>query len=58
MVRNLDEKDRALLQHLQCNARLSNTELARRVNLSPPGLQKRLRKLEELGVIEQYATLV
>ncbi len=50
--------DRALLRHLQVDARLSNAELARRVNLSAPGLQKRLRKLEENGVIERYATLV
>jgi DNA-binding Lrp family transcriptional regulator len=54
----LDEKDRALLRYLQADARLSNAELARRVDLSPPALQKRLRKLEEGGVIEQYVTLL
>jgi DNA-binding Lrp family transcriptional regulator len=54
----LDGIDRLLLQHLQNDARISNVELARRVNLSPPGLQKRLRKLEEIGVIERYVTLV
>ncbi|MCI0399436.1 MAG: Lrp/AsnC family transcriptional regulator [Chloroflexi bacterium] len=56
--KNLDQKDKALLQHLQSDARMTNTELARRVELSPPGLQRRLRKLEEMGVIEQYVTLV
>ena len=55
---NLDEKDYELLRQLQGNARLTNAELARRVELSPPGLQKRLRKLEEVGVIKQYTTLV
>ena len=55
---NLDDKDRDVLQHLQNDARITNAELARRVDLSPPGLQKRLRKLEESGVIERYATLV
>jgi DNA-binding Lrp family transcriptional regulator len=55
---NLDEKDLALLQYLQQDARITNTELARRVDLSPPGLQRRLRKLEESGVIEGYVTLV
>jgi Lrp/AsnC family transcriptional regulator, leucine-responsive regulatory protein len=55
---NLDEMDRELLRQLQQDARLSNVELARRVKLSPPGLQKRLRKLEELGVIERYVALV
>ncbi len=54
----LDEKDCDLLRHLQRDARLTNTELARRLNLSPPGLQKRLRKLEEAGVIEGYFTKV
>jgi hypothetical protein len=36
----LDEIDRALLTYLQEDARISNAELARRVELSPPGLQK------------------
>lgn len=54
----LDETDHILLQHLQVDARITNAELARRVNLSAPGLQKRLRKLEESGVIQQYVTLV
>lgn len=54
----LDDVDRVLLASLQSDARMTNTELARRVDLSPPGLQKRLRKLEESGVIEQYVTLV
>lgn len=54
----LDEVDRALLASLQEDARITNTELARRVDLSPPGLQKRLKKLEEAGVIGQYVTLV
>lgn len=54
----LDEMDRTLLQYLQADARLSVAELARRVNLSAPGLLKRLRKLEESGVIEQYVALV
>lgn len=54
----LDDTDRILLQYLQIDARMTNVELARRVNLSAPGLQKRLRKLEESGVIRQYVTLV
>lgn len=58
MKMQLDEVDRSLLTYLQDDARMTNSELARRVDLSPPGLQKRLRKLEESGVIEQYATIV
>ncbi len=58
MTKNLDEKDQQLLLSLQQNARISNAELARQVDLSPPGLQRRLRKLEESGIIERYTTLV
>ena len=54
----MDVKDRQLLNHLQGDARLTNTELARRIDLSPPGLQRRLRKLEDAGIIEQYVTLL
>ena len=54
----LDETDRTLLKHLQENARVSNAELARRIELSPPGLQKRIRKLEQAGIIEQYTTIL
>ncbi len=54
----LDEKDRILLGYLQENARISNVELARRVGLSPPGLQKRLRRLEQKGIIDRYVTLL
>ena len=54
----LDELDRRLLAELQDNARVSSAELARRFDLSGPGLQKRLRRLEEQGVIRGYATLV
>ncbi len=55
---NLDKKDYELLRQLQNNSRLTNAELARRIDLSPPGLQKRLRKLEESGTIKQYTTLI
>lgn len=55
---NLDSTDRDILRYLQEDARLTNAELARRVDLSPPGLQKRLRKLEEAEVITQYTALV
>lgn len=50
--------DRQVLGFLQENGRITNAELARRLNLSAPGLQKRLRKLEKNGVIDHYVTLV
>jgi len=54
----LDELDRRLLVLLQDDARVTSAELARRFDLSAPGLQKRLRRLEQRGVIRRYATLV
>jgi Lrp/AsnC family transcriptional regulator, leucine-responsive regulatory protein len=54
----LDSLDLRLLAHLQDDARASSAELARRVGLSGPGLQKRLKKLEVQGVVRRYATLV
>ncbi len=57
-LKRLDDLDRQLLRLLQGNSRMSSAELARRVNLSAPGLQKRLRKLEQKGVIDGYVTLV
>ena len=57
-LQQLDDLDRQILCLLQENSRISSVELARQVNLSAPGLQKRLRKLEENGVIGRYVTLV
>lgn len=54
----LDDLDRELLMLLQHDSRMSNAELARRVDLSPPGLLRRVRRLEELGVIKQFVTLL
>lgn len=54
----LDSLDKRLLGHLQQDARLSTAELARRLELSGPGLQKRMRKLERQGVIRGYATVI
>lgn len=58
MTIQLDEIDCTLLRLLQEDARLSNAELARRVELSATGLHKRLRRLEEAGVISRYVALV
>jgi len=54
----LDSLDRQLLTYLQSGARVPTAELARRLDLSGPGLQKRLRKLESQGVIRGYATVI
>lgn len=56
--RGLDDLDRRILGMLQNDARMTSSEMARRVQLTPPGLQKRLRRLEESGVITRYVTVV
>ncbi len=54
----LDATDWKILARLQDNARLSNVELARAVNLSPSPCLARVRRLEESGLIGRYVTLL
>ncbi len=54
----LDTIDRAILSNLQQDGRLTNADLAERINLSPSATLRRVRMLEEAGVIEGYAMLV
>ncbi len=58
MTLQLDAIDCTLLEILQEDARLTNAELARRVELSATGVHKRLRRLEEAGVIARYVAVV
>lgn len=53
----MDRFDRAILAELAGNARISITELARRIGLSKTPTQSRLRRLEEAGVILGYRAL-
>lgn len=55
---NLDDLDQRLLSELQNDARVPNAELSRRLNLSPPAVHARVRRLEELGFIRGYAALL
>lgn len=54
----LDEKDIEILRALQQNARLTNKELAARVHLSTTPTYERVKRLERVGVIKQYATIL
>lgn len=54
----LDEIDIKILHHLQREARISNVELANRVGLSPAPCLRRVRALEEAGVIRKYVALL
>ena len=54
----LDSIDVSILNELQANGRLTNLELAQRVHLSPSACLRRVKRLEESGVIAQYAALL
>jgi DNA-binding Lrp family transcriptional regulator len=51
---NLDEIDRRLLAELQDEGRITNVELAQRVGLTAPPCLRRVRGLEEAGIIKGY----
>lgn len=50
----LDRANRAILEQLQNNARISNLELAEKISLSPSACLQRTKALEEAGYIRQY----
>lgn len=54
----LDEKDLLILRMLQENAKMTVREIAARVHLSTTPVHERIKRMEEAGVILQYATLV
>ncbi|SMC24356.1 transcriptional regulator, AsnC family [Andreprevotia lacus DSM 23236] len=53
-----DRLDRRILMLLQQNARLSNTEIGKRVGLSQPAVTARIQKMEQAGVITGYAARI
>ena len=54
----MDAKDRQIVRALQQNGRMTNQDLAAQVNLSPSPCLRRVRLLEERGVIRGYAAQV
>ena len=56
--RTIDEIDATLLDILQYNARTTQAELAKAVNLAPSAVLERLRKLESKGIIKDYVALI
>ncbi|MBU8874382.1 Lrp/AsnC family transcriptional regulator [Reyranella sp. MMS21-HV4-11] len=54
----LGDIDRRILGALQAEGRLAMVDLAERVGLSPTPCQRRVKRLEEEGVIDRYAALV
>jgi len=58
MTQDLDPIDRRLLDLLQQQGRLSNVELAERLNLSATPVARRWKRLEEQGYISGYSALI
>lgn len=58
MHARLDATDWRILKHLQADARMTNVELARRVGISPPPCLRRVRALEDAGIIQSYFALL
>ena len=54
----LDQKDMAILNLLQQNARITVREIAEKIHLSTTPVHERIKRMEADGVIKQYATLV
>ncbi|WP_344447662.1 Lrp/AsnC family transcriptional regulator, partial [Kitasatospora nipponensis] len=54
----MDQIDRDILRELQRDGRLSNQELAQRVGLTPSPCMRRVRQLEQDGVIQGYRAVI
>ena len=57
-MEKMDELDLKILEKLQHDARITNVALAESVNLSPAPCLRRVKDLEEKGVISGYSTLL
>ena len=55
---SIDDKDLAILSLLQRNAKMTVKEIADLVHLSTTPVHERIKRMEQSGVIKQYATLV
>ena len=54
----IDEKDLAILKLLQQNARITVKEISQQIHLSTTPVHERIKRMEEAGIIKQYATLL
>ncbi len=54
----LDDLDRVILDILQKESYLNNAELARRVNLSPPAVHARIKRLRNTGIIDRQVAIL
>jgi Lrp/AsnC family leucine-responsive transcriptional regulator len=58
MKTHLDEVDLQILNLLQGDGRITNADLAKAVNLSPPSVLQRVRTLEKLGLVRAYTAIL
>lgn len=56
MENKIDDLNWEILKQLQLNARISMTELSKKVGLTPPAVAERIKKMEDLGVIKGFYT--
>ena len=54
----IDSKDKRILEILQKDCRITNAELAEKINLSPSSCLRRVQRLEKDGVIQGYVMLL
>ena len=54
----LSKTDLAILREVQQDGRISNVELANRIDLSPPATHSRLKRLQSQGYIRQYVAIL
>ncbi|WP_147678584.1 Lrp/AsnC family transcriptional regulator [Algibacter pacificus] len=54
----LDVLNSKILKCLQENARMSNAEIGRQVGITSPAVSERIKKMEDLGIIEAYKAIV
>ena len=57
-METLDKLDRQILNALQLNGRATYDQLAESVNLSPSAVLRRVKRLEDSGVIDRYVALL
>ncbi|NHZ84523.1 MAG: winged helix-turn-helix transcriptional regulator [Planctomycetia bacterium] len=55
---NIDHIDKKILDTLQEDGRITNSDLAKIINISPPPTSERVKKLEKNGYIKKYVALV
>jgi len=55
---SMDETDLKILSLIQPNSFLTNSELAKKVNMAPSAVLERIKKLEQKGIIEGYPTRI